>query len=247
MTEAEGQTDAYLVMLVQLGRVSEAINYPYLSSGQDAFRLATALHKRGLVTESLQVAERGLTMPGSYELAKWLIPMASQAGRAELSLQAAVTAFKHSFNLPDYQTLKIIAGAAWDSLKSDLLSQLAQSQSYYKIEIYSGEGMITEAIQVVEQSHYLSPHVVQALADKAIPTHTDWVIQRCTKEAETIMNAAQSKNYSLAVDWLQRVKAAYGYLNEQAKWQNYLNALLTKHARKSSLCPLLKCRPVNRR
>ncbi len=72
LAEAEGQTAAYLTMLVQIGRIHDAMDYPYLVLGNNALHLAQALEQQQMLPEALQVAERGLSLHEPYLVAKWL-------------------------------------------------------------------------------------------------------------------------------------------------------------------------------
>ena len=54
------------------------------------------------------------------------------------------------------------------------------------------------------------------------------------------MDEGRAQYYDSAADWVRRIKQAYLAQGESNEWQQYLNALLIKHARKYKLIPLLK-------
>src|SRR6266852_9941663 len=97
LAEAEGQTEAYVTMLVRLGRIQEAVAYgrAYLGATGEAFALAKALAEHGDREQGVQMAEHGLTLEGSKaELAKWLRDQATALGNTTLALTAAEVALR---------------------------------------------------------------------------------------------------------------------------------------------------------
>ncbi|MFC1717619.1 SWIM zinc finger domain-containing protein, partial [Candidatus Poribacteria bacterium] len=80
LAKVERRTESYTTMLVQLGRVQEAVDYgmEYMGLTDEALTLAKALHDRGETELALEVAEHGLKLGGEYsELARWLRDIAS--------------------------------------------------------------------------------------------------------------------------------------------------------------------------
>src|SRR5438128_2309481 len=75
LAEAEGQTEAYVTMLVRRDRIQEAVGYghAYLATPDEVLTLAKALYEHGEREQGLQIAEHGLTLEGGKAtLAKWL-------------------------------------------------------------------------------------------------------------------------------------------------------------------------------
>jgi hypothetical protein len=92
LAEAEGQTVAYVTMLVRLERFLEAVTYgrTYLGTTGEALALARALSEKGEREQGVQMAEHGLTLDGSKaELAKWLRDQVRAMGNIALALTAA--------------------------------------------------------------------------------------------------------------------------------------------------------------
>ena len=54
------------------------------------------------------------------------------------------------------------------------------------------------------------------------------------------MDEGKSQHYSIAARWLSKAKRAYLASSRQAEWEDYLQSLLKRHARKYSLVPRLK-------
>jgi uncharacterized Zn finger protein len=240
LAEAEGKVEAYLAMLVQLGRAEEAINYAHLGTADEVLSLAQALQRHNMPKEALVVAERGLSLYEPYNLAKWLTDMAAQQGSLALALLSAKVAFRKMFTLADYQRAKALAGQQWAELKPELLKALAESNSRDKVKIYVAERMIDEAIQVVDKSTQSIFEGLSQLIDIATPTHPDWVIKVCCQRAEMIIDKVDSKSYAAAADWVKRAKQTYLQANREAEWRIYLADLMMRHQRKHTLLPLLE-------
>ena len=143
-------------------------------------------------------------------------------------------------SLADYQATEAIAGAAWPSVKAELLQQLAAGSSSGKIEIYLHEGMVAEAVQAIDQQPYVGYDTLARVVDVAWQSHPDWVIRQCRQQAERIMDAGQSKYYHHACRWLEHSRQAYLGSDRAGEWSSYLEGLITKHARKYSLRPSLE-------
>jgi uncharacterized Zn finger protein len=244
LAEAEGQTDKYVTMLVKLGRGEEAIEYglKYLATPDEALTLATSLREHGLPLDALRIAEYGLTLEGETRtLARWLRGLASGLDQPEVALKAACTAFARSMSLEDYQAVQAIAGTGWTKIKRELLEDLARS-SYASdiIDIYLYEGMIKEAIKTVDKNSYVGYDTLERVVDAACQSDPDWVIRQCKKQAESIMDSGKSKYYHHAARWLARARQAYQASDRATEWSKYLEGLIGKHARKSSLRPQLE-------
>jgi uncharacterized Zn finger protein len=245
LAEAEGQFERYVTMLVQLGRIQEAVDYGlrHLATTSEALALAKALREQGEIEEALRIAEHGLSLEGTRaSLARWLRDVASGASQSERALHAAVVAFRESPSLADYQAVQALAGARWPELRTELLNYLRQTSSYYpqaQVEILLDEELIEDAIKAVEAAG--EPYaLVEPVVDAALHSHPDWAIHACRRQAEPIMNQGKSKYYHAAVRWLEKARAAYLAAGRQAEWEDYLDTLLTQHNRKYSLVPMLK-------
>lgn len=244
LAEAEGQTDKYVTMLVKLGRSQEAIEYglKYFATPDEALTLATSLREHGLTVDALRVGEHGLTLEGeSRALGRWVRDLASGLGRPEVALKAARIVFERALALEDYQAAQSIAGAEWATIKRELLEVLARSgYASGKIDIYLYEGMVNEAVRAVDQNSYLGYDALERVVDAACQSHPDWVVRQCKKQAEPIMDSGKSKYYHHAARWLGKSRQAYLVSDRECEWKKYLEGLIEKHARKSSLRPQLE-------
>jgi uncharacterized Zn finger protein len=245
LAEAEGQTALYLTMLVKLGRIQEAVEYAtkYLATSEEALAMAQALRERGHLAEALKIGEQGLAFQDQtlLMLARWLRDLAVEMSQSEVALKAGQEAFHKSFSLEDYKAVETIAGAKWPALKPKLLDQLAAaSYAFGRIDIYLYEGMIDEAIKVVDRREYYGYDILEKVVEAAWQSRPDWVIQQCKRQAEEIMDQGKSNAYHHAVDWLEKARRAYQAAQREAEWRSYLEGLIQKHARKYSLRPQLE-------
>jgi uncharacterized Zn finger protein len=113
LARAEGQNEAYVTMLVRLGRTQEAAAYgrAHLETAQEALTLARVLYDRGEREQGLQIAEEGLLLQGpKADLAKWLRDKAEKAGEQTRALAAAEVAFREELTLVNYLHVAKIAG-----------------------------------------------------------------------------------------------------------------------------------------
>ena len=244
LAEAEGQTEAYVTMLVRLGRIQEAVAYgrAYLGATGEAFALAKALAEHGDREQGVQMAEHGLTLEGSKaELAKWLRDQATALGNTTLALTAAEVALREDVNLTNYLQVAEIAAEHWPERQNALLEHVRHTKSYYpqgQVDIFLHEGLIDDAIAAVEP--HASHTVVEQVVDAALTARPEWAIQACRKQAEPIMNEGKAQYYSAAANWLKKARTAYRTLGREKEWQVYLSELLSQHGRKYKLVPMLK-------
>jgi uncharacterized Zn finger protein len=244
LAEAEGQTERYLTMLVKLGRTSEAVEkgLEQLSSCSESLALARTLNEGEEVDAAIRIAEHGLTLGGykKSELARWLRD-ATKIRQPDLALRAAENAFNASYNLPDYLAVQDLAGNDWSQYKTRLLKRLkAANYTSNKIDIYLHEGMLQEAMQIVDRSSYMGYDGLERVIHAVAATHPDWAIRKCQKQAESIMDAGQSKSYDNAIEWLRQVKSISFASGRKSEWEDYLESLVKLHVRKYSLIPKLK-------
>ncbi len=245
LAEAEGQTTRYVTMLARVGRAQEAVSYGLesLANSDEALALAKELRERGHVLDAVRIAERGLALKGNVTLlARWLRDLASGLGNRDLALKAATAAFRASLSLDDYQAVPPLAGDTWPQIKQELLQYLASrgTLASTKVNIYLYEGMLDQAIRVVDEERYAGYDTVEKVVDAAWQSHPDWVIRACKEQAEPIMDEGKSRLYHHALRWLGKARQAYLAAGREAEWRVYLEALIDKHARKYSLRPGLE-------
>lgn len=244
LAEAEGQLELYNIMLVRLGRIQEAMDYGlnYVSTPLEALAIAQALYDHGESEQSIQIAQHGLTLGGSKaDLVKWLRDQAVAMGKKELALTSAERAFHEELSLENYLQVAQIAGEQWPERRAVLLDYLRQPKSFYqsgKVDVFLHEGLIDDAIAVVESSE--NHTLIERVVATALASRPDWVIQACQRQAEYIINKGQSKYYGRAVNWLEKARTTYRALGREEQWQTYLNELLSLHWRKTTLVPMLK-------
>jgi uncharacterized Zn finger protein len=246
LAKAEGQIQAYVIMLVRQGYIAEAIDYglQHLAMAEDALALAQALVAQNKPSHSLQIAEHGLTLKGDLvPLANWLHDEAWSMGEHELALKAGEVAFHGEPTLDQYLHVARIAGTQWPESRAKLLEDArhapwtADPQGLMRLFLH--EHLFDDAIAVLKtkQPYTLVAQVVEA----ALKEHTalEWVIQECKPQAEHIMNGAKAFYYQGAALWLTRARAAYRMVGCEEEWNAYLADLLVKHKQKSKLLSLL--------
>ncbi len=248
LAQAEGQTEAYLTMLAQLGRVEEAMTAAeaQMTTVAEAFALAKNLRQQGSVEQALEIAQTGLTLEGHplYELAIWTSDLAEAQGKPQVALTARIAAFKTEPSFQDYQKIEQLAGAGWAALRPDLLQILAQHSSYgrsaAKVDIFLHEGEIDRAIKSVTNLSYYEATLVHRVMDAAMSQRPDWVIENARHRAEEIMNRGKADAYHHAVEWLDKAKGAYRESGKSAEWLAYYQELVQTHGRKYKLMGLLQ-------
>jgi len=268
LAKSEQQYDLYALHLLQLGRVEEAVRAGLeqpLSDG-GVLELAKALYERGAIEPAFQVAEHNLQRPEvtapkdetsssvaermaafglrdshvQSELAAWLRDRTAAHGQIERARAAGVIAFRIAPGLAAYKSVRKLAGGGWPELRRQLLDFLREARisSETKIEIFLDEDLVDDAIQATER--YTSPQTLARIMDAAVKRQPQWVIAQARKQAEPIMDGAQSAHYEDAAMWLRKAKQAYEALGQKTEWRNYLDGLREKHQRKYKLTPLLK-------
>jgi len=245
LARATGRTDAYATMLVQIGRVRDAVDFAtqHFSTARECLALVEALWSAGHSEEAFQIAEHGLELEGPrHRLGDWLSEAAAAAGNENLALEAARAAFLDSPTLERYLRVRELAAERWPELQPLLLKEVARSSDRYeRLRIYLHEGMLEQAIATVDESGLAwEDGTLARVVDAAIESHPGWVIGRCKQVAESIMNEGRSKEYGRAVRWLEKAKRAYLVSGRETEWRSYLAALLERHRRKYTLVPRLK-------
>lgn len=272
--DASGRTAAYLhlslaagfhcdhaVKLTQMGRVDEAIALAYarLSAPCDLLRLSRAVVAADQLETGLQLAAWGLSLPARVEgeegwrpganrlsLARWLRKAAQEAGRQEIMLMAAQTAFEESLTREDFRTAETLAGPSdWPRLRETLLAVLmAAAYAFERIEILLDEDMIDEAVACVDpqEARFLNPQdeALERLAERAYADYPDWAIALAFRMADPIMAEGKSDRYETAAQWLGIAARAYAVRGRSEDWLAHLETLMERHRRKHKLRPLLE-------
>jgi uncharacterized Zn finger protein len=244
LSEAAGEPVGHTIMLVRLGRTEEAVEYALSRPAvpEEALAVAEALREQGQPEAALRIGERGLSLEGRKgKLAGWVRDLAEGKGNLRLALEAAVVASRADPNLASYRRTQELAGEHWPEYREELLEHLRRSAPYYPsghVEVFLHEDLIEDAIAVVEESPF--EMLVAQVADSAVESHPDWVIETCRKQAEQIMEQGRSKYYAEAITWLEKVRAAYLFDGREEEWRDYLDELIDRHQRKYRLRPMLE-------
>ena len=246
---AEGQITEYLTMLVQLERVSEAMQAARskMSTMEQAKAFSQALvNEQNALSEALAIAQTGLELPGrcQYELANWASEIAEEVDDRILATKTKVKAFQARPSFSDYQQVEQLAGEHWSNIKGELLGTLATADRWSadraKIDIYLYEGLVDKAIATIDDSAYFPSSLIHRVMDTAIESDPNWVIDRGCERAESIIDAGKAKYYREAIEWLKKVRNAYLAAGRQQEWSDYRNKLVTIHARKRKLMDLMQ-------
>ncbi|MDP9455264.1 MAG: hypothetical protein CYG60_10355 [Actinobacteria bacterium] len=244
LSKATGEDTSHAIMLARLDRAEEAVEYAskYLSTPEEALAVARALREQGQPEDALRVGERGLSLEGrKNRLAGWVRDLAEGLGRRGLALKAAVAAFHADPGLVPYRRVRELAGERWPEHRERLLDHLRQSTSYLptgQVEVFLHENLIGDAIAAVEGKPVGA--LVAQVADAAIESHPDWVIETCRRPAEEIMDEGRSKHYDEAVNWLAKARGAHLATGREEQWRAYLEELIARHGRKYKLRPMLE-------
>jgi hypothetical protein len=250
---ANARTD-YAAMLVKLKRTANAVKYALKSfkHPDESLDLAKALKSAGQNDEAIRIAEAGLGLrvdddaaaDSAVPLAHWLREFAGAARKPDLTLKAAVAAFRGSLALEDFNAVKSWAGSGWLEIREDILVTLRRAEDAPdRTEIFLSEGLIDEAVRSVDD-HDLKfgahDEILMRLADTAQASHSDWVIKLAMTHATQIMEANDAGNYELAARWLEKAALAHEAQGREDAWMVCLDDLIERHRRKHKLRPLLQ-------
>ncbi|MBF0436971.1 MAG: SWIM zinc finger domain-containing protein [Magnetococcales bacterium] len=248
-----GKKSRYATMLVKLGRINEAVTFgaKEFELAGDALDLAKVLQEHEHHDQALTIGEAGLQLRREnredyYEtvvpLGRWLRDYAGGLGKGDLALKAAKVTFIESFTLEDYKSARDSAGDDWDQVRPELLDKLAAAEhAFDRTEIYLFEDMVDEAVQSIgDKNYYSRDHTLLKVAQVAAASHPDWVIRKCCKQAESIMDEGRAKHYDAVVSWLRPVHQAHRIQGREEEWKRYLEELISKHVRKYKLRPFLE-------
>ncbi|OUL27077.1 hypothetical protein BV378_10355 [Nostoc sp. RF31YmG] len=248
LADAEGQTEQYLTMLGRLGRIDEAITaaQAQMDTMEEAFALAKTFGQQDSLSEALDIAQIGLNLPGNcqYELGIWTSDLAQELGNGEAALSALKAAFQVKPSFVDYQKMAELAGENWANIKTDLLQIIRTSgggeTESAKVDIFLHEGLIDDAIAIVNELRSYNCELIYRVMDAAISHNPDWVIANACRRAESIMDAGKAEYYDEAVQWLKKARAAYLGSGRKADWASYKAKLIQEHGRKRKLMGLFK-------
>ena len=248
LASAEGLAQQYLTRLAALGQVESALAAAktHMTTSEAALVLAKTLREKGHMTEALEIASAGLALPGNsrYDLAIWTSELAEALGDRPVAFNASIIAFTTRPSFQGYSQIEQLAEDNWPIVKQELLQTLRAYREWgaeeAKVNIFLHEGLLDEAISVVNGAALYRSDLVHRVMDAAITHRADWVIERATRSAEEIVNAGKAERYDEAVKWLQKARAAYLQSQRRSEWSTYRTDLTNTHARKRKLMELLK-------
>jgi uncharacterized Zn finger protein len=151
---------------------------------------------------------------------------------------------REEISLAAYLRVQDLAGERWADLRPKLLEHVRRVQSYYprgQVEILLHEGLIDDAIAALKEN--APDPLVAQVAEAAIASHPEWVVQVCRERAEAIMDAGKANHYHEAVEWLRKVRSAYQAADRTGEWKAYEEELLNLHRKKYKLVPMIKALP----
>jgi uncharacterized Zn finger protein len=239
--------DAYVTMLIDEGRIDEAIEYGQnnLLSPDEALTLAKALRKHDRPQAALEVAQHGLCLDGTgkTELAEWLRDRASSMGKHDVALEAAVAAFKASPTLAAYQATEELAGEDWPAVREKLLESLVDRDTNQRIarrhvEIFLYANRYAEAIAIADR--FSDYKVVEPVVEAVWDEQPQWTINACKEQVEPIIEEGQSQRYRQTVKWLETAGKAADAADELDEWCTYVQELRDEHYQKYKLRPMLE-------
>ena len=248
LAKAEGQVIGYLTMLLNLDRLSPAMEAGKftISTMEESLAFSQALvNLQNAQIEALAIAKNGLNLPGNcqYELATWTNEIALELDDNHTATAAKIKAFQARPSFKLYQQLESTADD-WTAIKLKLLVALDThgnwSADKAKIDIYLYEHQIEQAIAIVDAAAYFPHRLVHRVMNAAISTNPDWVIKQGCDRATAIVEPGKAKYYDEAVEWLKQVKKAYLASDRESAWSAYRTHLVTVYGRKRKLMSLIE-------
>lgn len=246
LSRAAGADLAHAEILVEVGRIEDAVEYgiDHLSDPESLLSLAQTLREHGHTDAAFTVAEHGLTVEeyGKDTLAEWLRDRAASAGKDGLALEAAITAFETSPSVSAFEAVEELAADDWETIKTDLLEYLRTERpggrtAARAAEVFIHEGEYDDAITLAKRSGRTS--VIEPVVEAVIEERPDWVISTCKAQAEPIVEQGKHDSYETAVRWLRRAGEAAQAADQLAEWREYVETMRDEHYQKYKLRPML--------
>lgn len=244
LSRATATDTAHATMLARSGRIEDAVEYglEHLSNPEALLELAETLDEHDQTAAALTVAEHGITVGGyrTRELAEWLRDRAAGAGKEELALDAAITAFEERPSLSAYQAAKELAGDDWMQVRDNLLAFVRQNDDRHvsgSVDVLLYEELYDEAIDLAEESG--GSEVIKSVVEAVIEQRPEWVIEACKAQAAPIIEHGQHDRYRTAVRWLERAGQAAREADMLDEWREYVETTREEHYQKYKLRPML--------
>ncbi len=230
----------YATKIMELGKNDEAFEYAIknFNSATDALNFAKLLRELNLFEQSVQIAEKGMTLEGRKKsLAEWIAPIEENLGNHEKALHAWQLVFAESPSLPLYQKLQTMSGGDWQNLQPQLML-IFKDTYYYRselAEILLFDEKWDEAMMLGIKNNNSYGNTTEIVADGLINHRPKWVIEISKANFDNLVKETKSTTYPRAVNWLKKAKLAYQTLGQEADWQRYFAEIKELYKRRSSL------------
>ncbi len=183
LAEAEGQTQQYLTMLGQLGRVDQAMTIAQrqMSTLSEAKALAETLRSQNQLPQALDIALQGLRFENNnsyvaFDFATWASDLAEGMGNSSATLEARILAFKAKPSLQDYQKIEALAETGWPAVRETLLHHLRTDSIWGReqaqVDVFLQEGLLEDAIAVASKLSSYHSQIILRVMDRVVATHS---------------------------------------------------------------------------
>lgn len=196
-------------------------------------QFADALIAAGEPERALQFITQQAAQNERYKYQDWLVKYHQEHSDPQTALDALYKLFQQSPSLPGFQELEEKAKRidAWDKLRSQILQELQQSNHYaLLIDIALHEKDGDRALALLKKSTDWSRFSYRERVAKAIektqPKEAIALYQPLVKQA---IDQRSRDSYKTAAQYLQRIRAMYKALKQQATWQTYIQEIRTKN------------------
>ena len=249
LAKADGKFLQYWMMLVNVGRMEEAVDSAkvQMTNAEDVYTLAKLLRTEGAIEQALEIAHLGLRFPVDRrsDFTQWTSDLAEGSNKPQFALDARVAGFHAGPSFADYLKIQELAGDGWPLLRQELFKTLDQvsSDHFHRqalVDIFLHEGLFDRAIDMVKKLTAYYDKLIQQVMDGVLLHSPDWVIETSRSYAEDIIDRKRSDIYDQAIQWLKRTKAAYEANDRRTEWREYHQNLIHVHSRKRKLIDLLK-------
>ena len=206
---------------------------------EQVYPLVEKLHQEEYIVKALHLAEWGLSLPGDkYQLGNWMAE--NNGAKKQLSLKAALDAFRARPTIDGYKTIRKMAGKDWSNLKEHIASVLQQKDDIVlNTEILIAEKKIDKAIEIVENCKF-NTKLLRKVAKAAISIRPDWIIRIATPLVEDLIARSQIKYYTKAVEWVSMIQEVFLTTERSHLWEAYFKKLKMRHKNKRSLLDKLE-------
>lgn len=227
-----GRVDDLVDRLLTMGRDAEAIKAAGAADDHDLLRLADVLARHGRAEEAHDLVAGRAATSKDTRLLHWLHRRAAAQGNDAGQVDLARRIFQLEPSLDGYRELRQLARkrGEWDGLRPTLLSALKANRPDLLIDVALCEGDIDQALALTKSSRlawYGEMELKVARAAEALRPREALTIYR--KRAEACINQRNRDAYQRACEYLKKVQALHGRMNETAVWKDYVTALRERH------------------